>query len=356
MREKKIVMFNKKFKIENREIGEGCQPYIIAEMSANHGNDLNTAIEIIKKAKECGADAIKIQTYTADTLTLDCKKEAFAAKGAWEGVYLYDLYLDASMPWEWTAKLQEVAKEIGITLFSSPFDFSSVDFLEKLDMPAYKIASPEIIDLPLVRRIAQTKKPIIISTGNATISQINDACAIMIEEGVEDVAILKCTSEYPASPKDINLSTIPHMKEIFKCPIGLSDHTLGFAIPLGSVALGASIIEKHFIVSREDTTADSFFSATPDELKAIVDGSKMVYDAIGEVSYPIVKNKAQRSLISISKIEKGDIFVENKNFKSIRPGGGIEPKYIENVNKRKATRAIERGTLLSWELIGELVN
>jgi len=348
-------MFHKKFKIENREIGEGCRPYIIAEMSANHGNDLNKAIEIIKKAKECGADAIKIQTYTADTLTLDCKKEAFKAKGAWEGVYLYDLYVDASMPWEWTPKLQEIAKEIDITLFSSPFDFSSVDFLEKLDMPAYKIASPEIIDLPLVRRIAQTKKPIIISTGNATISQINEACAVMVEEGVKDVAILKCTSEYPASPKDINLSTIPHMKEIFKCPVGLSDHTLGFSIPLGSVALGASIIEKHFIVSREDTTADSFFSATPDELKAIVDGSKMVYDAIGEVSYPIVSKKAQRSLIAITEIEKDDIFVENQNFKSIRPGGGIEPKYIGNVENRKATIKIERGTLLSWEHIGEQI-
>lgn len=345
-------MFNKKFKIDNTELGEGCKPYIIAEMSANHGNSLDTAIGIIKEAKACGADAIKIQTYTADTLTLDCKREEFEAKGAWEGVYLYDLYVDASMPWEWTEKLQEVASEVGITLFSSPFDFSSVAFLEKLNMPAYKIASPEIIDLPLVRRIAQTGKPIIISTGNATISQINDACAVMLEEGVQDVAILKCTSEYPASPKDINLSTIPHMKEIFKCPIGLSDHTLGSAIPIGSVGLGASIIEKHFIVSREETTADSFFSATPSELKEIVVGSKMVYEAIGEVSYPIITKKAQRSLIAISDISEGELLIENKNFRSIRPGGGIEPKYIENVVNRKAVKAIARGTLLSWELVG----
>ncbi len=348
-------MFNKKFKIDDIEIGEGCKPYIIAEMSANHGNDLNKAIEIIKKAKECGADAIKIQTYTADTMTIDCKTEPFEAKGAWEGVYLYDLYVDASMPWEWTSKLQEVAQEVGITLFSSPFDFSSVEFLEKLNMPAYKIASPEIIDLPLVRRIARTGKPIIISTGNATISQINDACAIMVEEGVRDVAVLKCTSEYPASPKDIHLSTIPNMKEIFKCPIGLSDHTLGSAIPIGSIALGASIIEKHFIISREDTTADSFFSATPDELKAIVDGAKMVYEAVGKVHYPIVANKPQRSLIAIKDISKGELFVENKNFRSIRPGGGIEPKYIENVVNRKAAQNIKRGTLLSWDLVGELV-
>lgn len=349
-------MFNKKFKIENIEIGEGCRPYIIAEMSANHGNDLEKAIEIIKEAKVCGADAIKIQTYTADTLTLDCKKKDFEAKGAWEGVYLYDLYMDASMPWEWTAKLQEVAKEVGITLFSSPFDFSSVDFLEKLNIPAYKIASPEIIDLPLVRRIAKTGKPIIISTGSATIGQINDACAIMIEEGVKNVAILKCTSEYPASPKDINLSTIPNMKEIFKCPIGLSDHTLGSAIPIGSVALGACIIEKHFIVSRDDKTADSFFSATPKELKAIVEGSKMVYDAIGEITYPVIKSRPQRSLIAIKEIKKGEQLIKNKNFRSLRPGGGIEPKHIDNINNRRAVKDIPFGTLLSWEFIGELVD
>ncbi len=347
-------MFNKKFKIDNTEIGEGCYPYIIAEMSANHGNNINTAIEIIKKAKECGADAIKIQTYTADTLTLDCKEKVFEAKGAWEGVYLYDLYVDASMPWEWTPKLQKVAKEIGITLFSSPFDFSSVDFLEDLNMPAYKIASPEVIDLPLVRKIAQTGKPIIMSSGNATISQINDAIAIMIEENVKDFALLKCTSEYPASPKDINLATIPNMKDIFKCPVGLSDHTLGSAIPIGSIALGASIIEKHFIVNRENTTADSFFSATPEELKEIVDGSKLIYDAIGTVFYPIKQNKPQRGLIAISDIKKGDKLQENINFKSLRPGGGIEPKYISNVENRVASKDIKQGALLQWDILGEV--
>lgn len=344
--------FNRTFQIDGKLIGEGCEPYIIAEMSANHGNDINTAIELIKVAKEVGADAVKIQTYTADTLTLNCKAKDFEAKGAWQGQYLYDLYLDASMPWEWTPILQKVAKEVGITLFSSPFDFSSIEFLESCNMPAYKIASPEIIDLPLVRRIAQTGKPIIISTGNATIGQINDACAIMIEEQVKDVALLKCTSEYPAPPKEINLSTIPNMKEIFKCPIGLSDHTLGSSIPIASVALGASIIEKHFIVSRETTTADSFFSATPDELKAIIDGSKMVYEAIGKVKYPIAPHKPQRSLIAIKDINKNEPFIENENFKSIRPGGGIEPKYIDNIKDRKASQEIKKGILLSWELVG----
>ena len=348
-------MFKKNFSINGQMIGDDYPPYIIAEMSANHGNNIDTAINIIKEAKKAGADAIKIQTYTADTLTLDCKTPEFEAKGAWKGQYLYDLYLDASMPWEWTTKLQEVAKDIGITLFSSPFDFSSVEFLEKLNMPAYKIASPEIIDLPLVRRIAQTKKPIIISTGNATLSQINDAIAVMIEENVKDLAILKCTSEYPADPKDINLSTIPYLKDLYKVPVGLSDHTLGSAVPIGSIALGASIIEKHFILNRNDITADSFFSATPSELKEIVDGSKMVYDAVGEVTFPIVKKKSQRSLIAIKDIKKGEKFQKDINFKSLRPGGGIEPKYIENVQHRVATKDLKKGTLLSWEMFGEII-
>ncbi len=346
------MAFKQQFEIDGCSIGEGCPPYIIAEMSANHGNDLNKAIEIIRKAKECGANAIKIQTYTADTLTLNCKAKAFEAKGAWEGMYLYDLYSDASMPWEWTKELQKVAKEEGITLFSSPFDFSSIEFLEKLNMPAYKIASPEMIDLPFVRRVAQTGKPIIMSTGNATLSQIEEAVAIMVEENVEDFAILKCTSEYPAPPSKINLKTIQNLKDIFKCTVGLSDHTLGSAVPIASVGLGSSIIEKHFIVSRDNTTADSFFSATPDELKAIVDGAEMVYEAVGGISYP-TENKPQRSLIAIKEIKQGDELVNGENFKSLRPGGGIEPKYLDDVNKRKAEKNIKIGTLLSWDLISK---
>jgi len=336
--------------IEGKKIGKECKPYIIAEMSANHGNDIEIAKKLIIQAHKAGADAIKIQTYSANTITLDCKESAFEAKGAWEGVYLYDLYKDASMPWEWTDELQKTAKEVGITLFSSPFDFSAVEFLEKLDMPAYKIASPEIVDLPLVRRIAKTKKPIILSTGNATIAQINDAIAVLLEEDSE-FAILKCTSEYPADPKDINLKSILFLKELFKCPVGLSDHTLGTAIPIASIALGADIIEKHFILDRSYKTADSFFSSTPDELKAIVDGTQMVQDAIGEVAFPIVANKSQRSLITIKDILQNEPLIENINFKSIRPGGGIESKYISIVKNRKATRAIKRGTLLSWEMI-----
>lgn len=350
-----MTMFNRTFTIDGIQIGEGCKPYIIAEMSANHGNSIDKAIEIIKEAKQAGADAVKIQTYTADTLTLDCKTADFEAKGAWEGQYLYDLYLSASMPWEWTQKLQEVAKKIGITLFSSPFDLSAIEFLESLGMPAYKIASPEIIDLPFIRRIAQTKKPIILSTGNATIAQINEAVAILLSEGVKDLAILKCTSEYPADPKDIHLATIPYLKQLFKCPIGLSDHTLGSAVPIGSIALGSCIIEKHFIVDRTDTTADSFFSATPDELKAIVDGTKMVYHAVGEIHFPITPKKPQRSLIAITDIKKGEPLINGINFKSLRPGGGIEPKFLDLINNRITTQDIKRGTLLQWNLIGEIL-
>jgi len=344
-------MFNKTIEIDGSKIGNNYPPYIIAEMSANHGNNINIAIESIKKAKEVGANAVKIQTYTADTLTLDCKEKWFEAKGSWRGQYLYDLYRDASMPWEWTPKLLEVAKEIGITLFSSPFDFSAVDFLEDLDFPAYKIASVELIDLPLIKRMARTQKPIIMSTGNATIAQIHEACETILNEDNNNIAILKCTSEYPADPKDINLKTIPYLKELFKVPVGLSDHTLGSAIPIASIAMGGNIIEKHFILDRAIKTADSFFSATPDELKAIVDGSKMVHDALGDVCFPLTTNPSQRSLIAIKDIAKGQKLVNGENFKSLRPGGGIEPKYLDLVNNRTAIKAIKKGTLLNWELI-----
>jgi len=345
-------MFNKTFKIDGIEIGEGCKPYVIAEMSANHGNDIERAKRIIIAAKKAGADAVKMQTYSADTMTIACEQPAFEAKGAWKGQYLYDLYLDASTPWEWTEELIKTAKEVGITLFSTPFDFSSVTFLEALNMPAYKIASPELVDLPLVRRIAQTKKPIIISTGNATIAQINEAVAVMIEENVKDLAILKCTSEYPAPPDEINLKSIPYLKDLFKCPVGLSDHTLGSAIPIASVAFGADIIEKHFILDRDETTADSFFSATPDELKAIVEGSLLVQQAIGEVSFPVVAKPSQRSLIVIKDMKEGESLQENINFRSIRPGGGVESKDIAKVANRKVIKELKKGTLLNWDLIG----
>lgn len=344
-------MLDRSFYIEDRKIGEDQPPYIIAEMSANHAKSIDTAIQTIHAAKSAGADAVKIQTYTADTLTIDCKMPEYKATGAWEGQYLYDLYSSASMPWEWLPTLLSEAKKIGITLFSTPFDASSVDFLEAHDIPAYKVASPEIIDLPLIRRIAKTGKPVILSTGSATIAEINSAVEVLLEEDAHQIAILKCTSEYPAPYKKINLKTIPHLMDLFKCPIGLSDHTMGFAVPIASVALGASIIEKHFILDRKIKTADSFFSATPDELKQIVEGTKAAYDSIGEVSYPILQNSPQRSLIATRDIYKGDQLIEGVNYKSLRPGGGIEPKFMPLVEKKQAVVNIRRGTFIKWEML-----
>ncbi len=328
--------------------------FTIAELSANHANDINIAKESIIAAAKAGANAVKIQTYTADTLTLDCNKVHFEAKGAWEGQMLYELYQDASMPWEWTEKLQQVARENNIILFSSPFDFSAVDFLEELDIPAYKIASPEIVDLPLISKIAQTQKPIILSTGNATLAQIDEAVQTILKTGNQQIAILKCTSEYPANPNDINLKTIPFLKQMYKCPIGLSDHTMGNAVSLGSIALGSTIIEKHFILDKSIKTADSFFSCNPQELKELVDGVKMVYDAIGEVKFEKLQKPSQRSLIAIKEIKKGEMLQNGVNFKSLRPGGGIESKDIHSIDNRITTKDIEYGDLLSWDMVGGL--
>ena len=339
-------------KIGKSIIGDNYPTFIIAEMSANHGHDLNRAIELVYAAKDSGANAIKLQTYTADTLTLNHKsKDFYITKGPWSGQYMYDLYKDAYTPWEWHAQLLELANKIGISLFSSPFDPTAVDFLEELEVPAYKIASPEIIDIPLIRKVAQTKKPIIISTGSATIAQINEVIECLNSENIKDFALLKCTSEYPAPPEDIHLKTIPHMKDNFNCIVGLSDHTMGIGVPVASVAFGAQIIEKHFVIDRNDKTADSFFSATPDEFKLMVDNVRTVEKAIGKINYPIEESKPQRSLIAIKEIKQGEKLVNGENFRSLRPGGGIEPKYLDNVNKRKAIKNIEVGTLLSWDLL-----
>ena len=339
-------------KIGKSMIGDNHPTFIIAEMSANHGHDLNKAIELVYAAKDSGANAIKLQTYTAETLTLNHKSEDFyITKGPWSGQYMYDLYKDAYTPWEWHAQLLEIANKIGITLFSSPFDPTAVDFLEELDMPAYKIASPEIIDIPLIRKVAQTKKPIIISTGSATISQINEVLDCLNKEEIEDFALLKCTSEYPAPPEDIHLKTIPHMKDNFKCIVGLSDHTMGIGVPVASVAFGAQIIEKHFVMDRNDKTADSFFSATPKEFKLLVDSVRTVEKAIGKVSYPIEESEPKRCLIVINDVKKGDL-LSNNNIKSLRPGGGIEPKHFDQiVNQYKALRDISKGTLLQWDMV-----
>jgi pseudaminic acid synthase len=345
---------SKEFYIENKKIGLNTQPYIIAEMSANHCGDEIKAKELISAAKECGVDAIKLQTYKAETLTLNHKSDFFYIKnGPWAGQYMHDLYKKGELDWNIQARLFEYAKSINLTIFSSPFDSTSVDFLEDIGCVAYKIASPEIIDLPLIKKVASTGKPIIISTGNATVGDIQTAIEVALNNSCTNIALLKCTSTYPAPPELINLKTINHLKEMFHTPVGLSDHTMGIAIPLGAIALGASIIEKHFILDRSDNSIDNFFSATPDEMKALVKGAKDVYSAIGEVSYPYITPKAQKSIIVVNDIKKGECFNES-NIKVLRPGGGLEPKYYEHIIGRRAVRTLKRGDILNMDDIGEV--
>lgn len=342
---------NQTFAVDGRLIGPGHPTYVIAEMSANHGQDYGKAVALVYAAKEAGADAIKLQTYAADTLTLNCRKPVFEAKGAWKGQYLYDLYAGAYMPWDWHEKLQELARTLNLTLFSSPFDATAVDLLESLNMPAYKIASPELIELPLIRQVARTGKPIIMSTGNGTLAEINEAVQAAVDEGARDIALLKCTSTYPAPPEDTNLKTIPHMAAAFGCPVGLSDHTLGTAVPIASVALGACIIEKHFVLSKNDETADSFFSLTPDELAQMIQSIRIAEKAVGQIDYPLQSRPAQRSLITIEAIRQGEKLT-SANVRSLRPGGGLPPKEIDRILNRRAACDIQIGTPLDWAMIG----
>lgn len=347
-----MKQLKRQFKIDGRVVGDNSPTYIIAEMSANHGQDLEKAKDLVYAAKEAGADAIKLQSYRADTLTMDCKSDHFFIKeGMWKGQYLYDLYESAHMPWEWHEILISLSRKIGITCFSSPFDVSSIELLESLNVPAYKIASPEIIDIPLIRRVAQTGKPLIISTGSATIAEINEALDVATTEGAEEIALLKCTSTYPAPPNMTNLKTIPHMSDCFRAPVGLSDHTLGIAVPIASVAFGACLIEKHFVLSKEDDTADSFFSLTPDELKLMVDSVRIAKEAVGEVCYPMKSNNKRRALYAARDIAAGEI-LSVENIVNLRPGGELLPKELQTVIGRKAQTDIARGTPLKWEMIG----
>lgn len=344
-------------KIGDRNIGYRNPVYIVAEMSANHGQSYDEAVKIIHAAKESGADAIKLQTYTPDTLTIDCNNEYFRiGKGTiWEGRHLYDLYKEAYTPWEWQPKLKEIANDLGMDLFSTPFDNTAVDFLEKMDVPAYKIASFELVDIPLIQYVAKKGKPIIMSTGMATLSEIDEAVTAAREAGCKDLALLKCTSAYPASPEEINLRTIPHMAKAFDLPVGLSDHTLGIAVPVVSVTLGACIIEKHFTLSRSMPSSDSAFSLEPYEFKAMVDAIRITKKALGAVNYTVTeKEKAglifRRSLFVVKDIKAGEIFTTD-NVRSIRPGFGLHPKYISMITGKTAKRNINAGSPLSWDLI-----
>ena len=344
------------FMIGDRKIGDNHPVYIIAEMSANHNQDFEQAVKIIHAAKEAGADAIKVQTYTPDTITLDCDNDYFRIKGTiWEGRNLYDLYREAYTPWEWQPKLKQTADKLGLDFFSTPFDHTAVDFLEEMDVLAYKVASLELVDLPLLRKIAKTGKPMFMSTGMATLAEIDEAVQAIRNAGGKQIALLKCTSAYPALPEESNLLTIPHMTQAFDVPVGLSDHTLGIAVPVTAVALGARIIEKHFTLSRDISGPDSAFSLEPHEFKGMVDAIRTAEKAIGQISYEITEKQKEsrvfrRSLFVVENIKKGEEFTE-KNIRSIRPGDGLAPKYIEEILGKKATSDIEKGTPLSWDLI-----
>ncbi|HOM01307.1 MAG TPA: pseudaminic acid synthase [Acetivibrio sp.] len=349
-------MQNRRIKIRDREIGEGCPCYIIAEMSANHAGDLNRAIEIIYAAKEAGADCIKIQTYTPDTMTINSDKKYFHIdNGTWKGENLYSLYQKANTPWEWHGRLKEEAEKAGIDFFSTPFDKSAVDFLEELGVEFYKIASFEIVDIPLIKYIASKKKPIIMSTGMATLGEIEEAVETIRAQGNDNFCLLKCSSAYPAVPEQMNLKTITHLKDTFNVPVGLSDHSLGSVSAVVAVAMGASVIEKHFCLSRKIKNPDSSFSMEPDEFKRMVEDVRAAEKSIGKVSYSISENEAvsrshRRSIFAVKDIKKGEAFTE-ENIKVIRPADGLEPKYFEQVLNRKASEDIERGTPLKWTMI-----
>lgn len=332
--------------------------YIIAEMSANHQGSLQTAREIIYAAKEAGADAVKLQTYTADTLTIDCDRADFLiGKGTiWEGRKLHELYEEAFTPWEWHAELFELAKELKLDCFSSPFDNSSVDFLEQFNPPAYKIASFEMIDLPLIEYVASKGRPIIMSTGMATLDEISEAVEVVIDANVS-LTLLKCTSAYPAPPDSMNLATIQHLATTFSVPCGLSDHTMGIEIPVAAVALGAKVIEKHFTLSRDVPGPDSAFSLEPKEFKAMVEAVRNVEMAIGSVSYAQTEKESasrafRRSLYVVEDIGAGEQFTST-NVRSIRPGFGLAPKHLSKILNRKAAVDLARGTALNWDYISE---
>lgn len=344
--------------INGRRIGPGEPVYIIAEMSANHNQDFDRAVKIVETAKDVGADAIKLQTYKPDTMTIDCEKEHFRiGEGTiWEGRNLYDLYGEAYTPWDWQPRLKDIAKELGLDLFSTPFDETAVDFLEEMGVPVYKVASFENVDLPLLRRIALTGKPIIMSTGMSSLAEIDEAIRTIREAGGDQLALLKCTSAYPAPPEEMNLRTIPHLAEAFGLPTGLSDHTLGCPMPVAAVAVGACIVEKHFTLSRDEPGADSAFSMEPHEFKAMVEGVRTVEKALGTVQYGVGEREAssrvfRRSLFVVIDTETGERFT-SENVRSIRPGYGLHTRHLDDILGRQATQDIERGTPLTWDLVG----
>jgi pseudaminic acid synthase len=344
--------------ISNHKIGAAHPPFVIAEMSGNHNQSLERALEIVEAAAKTGAHALKIQTYTPDTMTLDLDEREFHIsdpKSLWAGTSLYKLYGEAYTPWEWHKPIFDRARALGIIAFSTPFDDTAVDFLESLDVPCYKIASFENTDLPLIRRVAATGKPLIISTGMATVAELDETVSAARDAGCKDLILLKCTSTYPATAANTNILTIPHLRELFGCEVGLSDHTMGVGVSVASVALGAAVIEKHFTLSRADGGVDSTFSMEPAEMTQLVVETERAWQALGQVSYgPTAAEKKsiqfRRSLYVVEDLKAGDS-VTRENVRAIRPGLGLPTKYLEVVLGKTVNRDVKRGSALAWNLL-----
>ena len=349
----------KAIKIADKFIGKKHPPFVIAEMSGNHNQSLERALEIVEAAAKTGVHALKIQTYTPDTMTLDLNEREFHISdpnSLWAGTSLYKLYGEAYTPWEWHKPIFDRARELGIIAFSTPFDDTAVDFLESLNAPCYKIASFENTDLPLIRRVAATGKPLIISTGMASLAELDDTVRAAREAGCKDLILLKCTSTYPASPENTNILTIPHMREMFNCEVGLSDHTMGVGVSVASVAMGATVVEKHFTLNRAVGGVDSSFSMEPAEMAQIVIETERAWQALGKVSYGATEAEKKsivfrRSLYVVQDMKAGDIFSSN-NLRAIRPGLGLPTKFIEQFIGKRITCDIKRGTPLTWDLLG----
>lgn len=350
---------DREIRIGSKIISQDSPTFIVAEMSGNHNMDFDRAVEILKAAREAGADAVKIQTYTADTITLDCDDPCFQiTQGTlWDGITLHKLYQTAYTPWEWQPRLKKMAEEMGLLLFSSPFDFSSVDFLEEMDVPAYKIASFEITDIPLIRKVARLGKPVILATGIARLADIELAVQTCREEGNEQVILLKCCSAYPTPYEDVNLRTIPNLAETFQCLAGLSDHTMGTAVATGAVALRAKMVEKHMTLCRSDGGPDAAFSMEPQEFKEMVDNIRILEKALGKVTYDLSDKQARerehsRSLFVAQDMKAGDVFTP-ENLRSVRPADGLHTKYYEQLLGRRISRDAKKGTPMAWSLVEE---
>ena len=345
--------------IDGRAVGPGNPPWIVAEMSGNHNQSLERALEIVEAAARAGSDAVKLQTYTADTMTLDVDATSFRIddpNSLWRGHTLYSLYSEAATPWEWHEPIFKRCRDLGLTAFSTPFDASAVDFLESLSVPAYKIASFEIVDLPLIEKVAATGKPMLVSTGMATVAEIDDAVRAAEDGGCRDLVLLKCTSAYPASSEYINLATIPHLRDLFGVPVGLSDHTLGVGVAVAAVALGAAVIEKHFTLRRADGGVDAAFSVEPEEMAALVHETHEAWKAVGKVQYGLStaekpSSRFRRSLYITDDLQEGDMLTST-NMRSVRPGDGLPPKYHAVLLGKRVSRSVRKGTPVTWDLVG----